>query len=427
MSNRASTENASINCPYLNVKINNRSTIAGYIDSGATVSLLSDTSLSDKEKINMKPFNGRVSDANGKPIPIVGTLPIKFELQSQTVTTKILIFRKNEAIAHDLLIGMNILKFATLDFVNKKIYFSHANHNNSHCSSCANDWLTLRVQTCQIHYPTSASKSTPVRLLNTNEQHEVSPATTASQPETSYDVTTVNSPLPPAAATQTRSGDITDVVENSDNNDQSSIESIKLYDVNNDVNCISYSVEDNSVNVHLNQNLNIPSNTLMTISVEVNKRIKDNTDLLIYPNVIKKSVVLASVLTHTKSSNVTIQLANLSNEEIKLKTGTKLSEGIYIDNEHVTIAQLEKPSQHNCTKLPPLAKKDINCDNAQVHDAVLEIANKYRDACWLPNEPLGKYKGDYIKMKLTPSDTKGCFLFVRFVYLELVVSGHQIQ
>ena len=434
MSNKTSTKNASINCPYLNVKINNRSTIAGYIDSGATVSLLSDTSLSDKEKTNIEPFNGRVTDANGKPIPIAGSLPIKFELQSKTVTTKILIFRKNEAIAHDLLIGMNILKFATLDFVNKKIHFSHANHNSTPSNNCTHDWLTLRVQTCQIHYPSSASKSTPVRLLHITDPHEVNPAAAAAHSETGYDVTTVNSQPAPAPATKIGSGDITDVIENSDiadavenrditgvledsnvidvtensdvivetsdNNAQSSNESIKLYDVNNDVNCTSYSVEDNSVNVHLNQNLNIPSNTLMTISVEVNKKIKDNADLLIYPNVIKKSVVLASVLTHTKSSNVTIQLANLSNEGITLKTGTKLSEGIYIDNEHVTIAQLEKPSQYNCTKLPPLAKKDINCDNAQVHDAVLEIANKYRDACWLPDEPLGKYKGDILKIEL---------------------------
>ena len=294
---------------------------------------------------------------------------------------------------------MNILKFATLDFVNKKIYFSHANRNNSHCSSCANDWLMLRVQTCQIHYPTSASESTPVqppiRLLNTDEPPEVCRATTASQPESSYDVTTVNDLLPPVAATQARSGDIPNIVENNDNNDQSCIDSVQMYDVNDDVICDhnSQSVEDNSVNVHLNQNLDIPSNTLMTISVAVNKKIKNNADLLIYPNVIKKSVVLASVLTHTKSSNVTIQLANLSNEEIKLKTGTKLSEGIYVDNEHVTIAKLETPSQHDCTKLPPLVKDDIKCDNAQVHDKLLKITNKFRIAYWLFNKPIRKFRG----------------------------------
>ena len=91
MSNKASAKTVGINYPYLNVTINNRTTIAGYLDSGATASLLSDMSLSEKEKNNMKPFSGRVSDANGKPIPIIGTLPIKLELQAQTVITGIIV------------------------------------------------------------------------------------------------------------------------------------------------------------------------------------------------------------------------------------------------------------------------------------------------------------------------------------------------
>ena len=72
------------------------------------------------------------------------------------------------------------------------------------------------------------------------------------------------------------------------------------------------------------------------------------------------------MLTYTQSSNVTIQLANLSDKEITLSTGTKLSEGIYADDEQVTIANLDASSQTNCAKLPPLVKNDIICDNAQV-------------------------------------------------------------
>ena len=100
------------------------------------------------------------------------------------------------------------------------------------------------------------------------------------------------------------------------------------------------------------------------------------------------------------SSNVTIQLANLSDKEIKLNSGTKLSEGIYVDSERVTIDNLDVSLPTSCTKLPPLVKNDIVCENAQVYDTLLTIANKYRNAYWLPNEPLGKYKRDKLKIEL---------------------------
>ena len=130
-----------------------------------------------------------------------------------------------------------------------------------------------------------------------------------------------------------------------------------MYDNNNSITCdhstvaasSSHCIEDVLVNVHLSQNLNIPSNMLITVSGMINNGIKDNANLLIYPNVIKKSIVLASALTHTMSSNATIQLANLSGKEITLNSEIKLSEGIYVDSEQETIAKLDVSHQTNFT------------------------------------------------------------------------------
>ena len=94
MSTKANTDKICINCPYLNVTLNDKATIKGSIDSGATVSLLSDKSLSNKDRNSIKPFTGPVSDANGKSIPIIEMLAIKLKLQEQTIRTRILIFRK---------------------------------------------------------------------------------------------------------------------------------------------------------------------------------------------------------------------------------------------------------------------------------------------------------------------------------------------
>ena len=121
MSNKDSTDKVGINCPYFNVTLNKKATLKGHFDSGATVSLLSDKSLSNRERKSIKPFNGRVSDANGKPMPIIGVLPIKIEVQAQAIRTRILIFRKHKKIAYDILLGMNILKAATTSLIRRSI------------------------------------------------------------------------------------------------------------------------------------------------------------------------------------------------------------------------------------------------------------------------------------------------------------------
>ena len=345
MSNKDSNDQIGINCPYLNVTLNKKVIIKGYIDSGATVSLLSDKSLSNRERKSLKPFTARVSDANGKPIPIIGVSPIKIDVQTQTIRTRILIFRKNDELSHDLLVGMNILKAATLDFVNKKIYFGkNITENKTHPNRCTNDCLTLCITDNCIYYPESLHKRTAVHLTS---EPEVNTNKKASTTTTKREVNRRNTADDHACDTHA-SGQVNDTLacdhpaSNSADSDAEchvagcSRES-SLGDIKNNAEYRIHCTDDNLVNVHLNQNLRIPSNTLMTVSVTVNRGIKSNADLLVYPNVIKKSIILASVLTHTMSSNVTLQLINLSDKEINLNSGTKLSEGIYVDNERVTI------------------------------------------------------------------------------------------
>ena len=116
---------------------------------------------------------------------------------------------------------------------------------------------------------------------------------------------------------------VTDNKSNSVSSDNSSVQFNSSHCIEDD----SMVTEDvnNHVNVHLIQNLCIPNNTIMTVSVMINNGIKENIDLLLYPNGIKKSVVLASVLTRAIANNVAIHQANLYDKDITLKSGTKLS------------------------------------------------------------------------------------------------------
>ena len=50
--------------------------------------------------------------------------------------------------------------------------------------------------------------------------------------------------------------------------------------------------------------------------------------------------------------------------------------------------------------LPPLSLEYIRCDHVPVKERLLDIGNEYRHATWLPDEPLGKYQSDQLRVEL---------------------------
>ena len=110
-----------LNCPYLNVMLNEEKYLQGYVDSGATVSLISDVVLSEMQLKALRTYNGNVKDANGNPIDIMGEINVMFKVKNEIIYEKLLVFRKTSAIVHDLLIGMNILKFSEINFIERKV------------------------------------------------------------------------------------------------------------------------------------------------------------------------------------------------------------------------------------------------------------------------------------------------------------------
>ena len=50
--------------------------------------------------------------------------------------------------------------------------------------------------------------------------------------------------------------------------------------------------------------------------------------------------------------------------------------------------------------LTPLSLKDVRCDQLPVKERLLDIVNEYRHSTWLPDEPLGKYQGDQLRIGL---------------------------
>ena len=65
---KLSKDKRNLNCPYMNVKLNEEINLKAYNDSGVSVSLISDAVLSEKQLKALRAYNGNVKDANGKYI-----------------------------------------------------------------------------------------------------------------------------------------------------------------------------------------------------------------------------------------------------------------------------------------------------------------------------------------------------------------------
>ena len=190
------------------------------------------------------------------------------------------------------------------------------------------------------------------------------------------------------------------------------------------------------LNIHLNEILTIPSNSVLITSVSINRKVDNGVNVLLMTNVLKKCVVTPTILTNVHNNCVTLQLANLSDDDVELKVGTKLCEAEYYNNNDVfcdndVLLQNannanntnnandtnnannvdnannklnddtnDNDNTNDATTLTPLSLEDIQCDFSPVKERLLDVVNEYRHATWLPDEPLGKYRGDQLKIEL---------------------------
>ena len=152
------------------------------------------------------------------------------------------------------------------------------------------------------------------------------------------------------------------------------------------------------LNVHIDEDFQVLSNTVMTTSVKINRSITNDRDIILSPCVIKDSIAVASILTNVRGSKIKVQLANLSEDDIILKAGTRPCDGQYLNNETVRLVNVDTDVTANDMKLRDLTLDDVQCDYAPAQ--VLELVNLHRNACWLPGETLGKYTGDQLEIKL---------------------------
>jgi len=109
--------------PRLLVRIKNYNCTA-LLDTGASVSLISETLVS---KCEIENCNKRVFDASGNIIPILGKVKVNLKTPGGNFLETLIVCSEKSKLTEKILLGMNILKKAKLDFPSGKIQFIKIN------------------------------------------------------------------------------------------------------------------------------------------------------------------------------------------------------------------------------------------------------------------------------------------------------------
>ena len=343
--------------PYLSVHVNGKKYKA-YIDTGATTTLIADKICNSMSQ-ELIPYHGSVTDASGNQVPILGGLRTKIITAKGDFYTKVLVFKKNENIKYDVLLGMNILSYTSINFNTNCIIFDVSKKKNE-CTKIISP-LNIKIKDLKIHNKDLGRHQPKSDLSNIHISKE----------ET----------------------EITNSVGNNKMNR----------------NCRNRKTVPNNFNVHLNSDLKVPSNSVSLITVPINKQIQNGCDIVLNHSQITPSVALANVITRVNDGYIKINIINVGNNEITLKQGTKLSTAEYLEtdiipyesSELVKVAHTSNMSEDlvdstNSHTYQPLTQEDITCSNSYVRGDLLNLLNRYRETYWLPGEQLGCYKGDQL-------------------------------
>ena len=338
--------------PYLLLTVNKKVQTA-FLDSGANCSLISEELL-DKvypgRRPRIYPHNGKVFAASGNKIPIIGTISARISTSAGRITTTFLVYRKPQQVSHDLLLGLNVLRYCTMDFPRRQVEFNRIPRSREGPKSKYQQ-LQLKIPNGFINY----EEETATSAVNASEDHDGT-ATTSNQQETTME---------------------------------------------------AKGTEDDDFPIFLTNTITIPKNSVLITPVSINKNLKNNQTIVVNKTELTDTLILPHMCTTISNNNVMhVNLMNLGDTNVILKPGTKLCTATYLNNtpsKSVNAVQSNEDVQSlNVTNdnLRPLTPEDVNCDNPNVKDELINLLNSYRNACWLKDEPLGIYKGDELEIKL---------------------------
>lgn len=343
--------------PYIPVTLN-RQPLQAVVDTGATVSLVSSDIVKDYHN-QMKPFKYKVTHAGGNHLDIIGYVDVQLFTNEGDTHDQLLVYRKqNERQSIDLLLGMNILETARIDIPDRELIFKELRHAS----------IRLNNDMMQLHIPGNTIYYASVKHQTVKNQ-------------VSHGVTTQNTPQEPK---QDRTSQ------------QVSTEDSLLQ------------VDDiHTKDIYLKQHVELPANTVSTVSVSINSKCFDERDVVMLENnEPQQGVVMANVVSMVSDNKLTTNIINLTNTKVILKQGSKLGRAYKVVQNIVPSPKLQNESDIVVNQvidnkdLKPLTTEDIHCGAPEFAEEVVNTLNKFRDTCWLEGEQIGCYTGEPLEINL---------------------------
>ena len=318
--------------PSIDIKLDKK-IYSAVVDTGASVSLIAEK-LVDKYPIKHNRLT--VVDANNQPINIIGEIDITVKTPDEMLTDSMLVVGNNSKVTIDLLLGMNLLKYANLDFPRGQIQF--------------------RKERTSAEPPIKNPEGIYIELLGTTMK------------------------------TEKQKGKILQAKQESISQEENEINLHLTHDIE---------IDPNTVTVMA---IKAPAwckeGTYLTLHTTEHKK-KQLVTANIVTKVDRGRLNINVISFNDKPVKLTqgtmLCLANVDNNEA-LNIVTSVTED---DQQPVTTGtdEVQRP-------LRPLTKNDICCEDESMTDDVLSLVNKYRNNCWLPGETLGLYKGDQLEIEL---------------------------
>ena len=376
------------------MKLNNFK-LPAILDSGAFNTILSRNIL-DKifkgKNVKLSPYHGRVLNASGHVIPILGLIKTKVVTPVSSFLTKVLIYEYNsfDSKEHSVLLGMDILRNSIMNFKDRKINFSI--DNGEYVNQEAQ--LTISISDEKI---LGGRLDSSEEILNTTCVDQCTPGTSKTG------LLEEANGARPKSANISSSHPATDharEVHPSNSCSTSPEGSISA------ISHVNTQVEEVSINssLYLNHELNVHGSTMTTVMLPVRKGIVDETELILaHNNTIASHMIVPNMIVKVVEGKVPVNIVNFDSRKITLPPGTKICDVLNVRQRCNKVNAISKSdnvveSKHETYR--PLTLDDINCDDRSKAVEILDRLNRYRHTCWLEGEKLGLYKGDELRIKI---------------------------
>jgi len=349
----------------------------------------------------LREYRGRILDASGNTMKITGRIPTMVSTPTGNFRTQIIIFKTNNNVSHHMLLGMDILKFANINFGSGTIEFTRGVNNNlGSVNTEKTSFLHIDISDLEIK---GTQEETTRITINEEEQGA------------EFSMKNGEFPTPRSDSNTPEISDLDSALQQRQEHQgcQQRQERQQRQQRPEHQECQQRQERQerpkHKVSVHINETIVLPRNTTSVMCVKINKQLKNKQCLCLEGRQIYPNVFVSTACSIINNQCMHVQFVNLRNAHVTLRSGVMLSEGEYmlndtlkLDDDYVrsqTPQTNDKLETHTYKKLD---KKDVNCKDDNIKPRLLELLLKYRKAIWLQGEPPGHYNGE--KLAITQKE-----------------------